>query len=221
MDFKQFSHDIKDIDESQGIVKALANAYLNEDDDGDISAKGSFNKTVKENKKRIRVLKDHDRRISLGVPLELDPEHPEGLMTVSKFNMKKEVSMDMFTDIQLMKEHGLNAEVSIGYDVMGRDVKNRKIITEYKLWEYSFLTSWAANELAIVGDIKSIKTVSGIIELIEKSYNLNYSDTRLRKIETLLKSLSAKPPNKPGTDPDEPMIGKTLAEKIRLTYQNI
>ena len=35
------------------------------------------------------------------------------------------------------------------------------------------------------------------MELIEKSYNLDYSDTRLRQIETLLKSLSNEPS---GTD---------------------
>jgi hypothetical protein len=40
---------------------------------------------------------------------------------------------DMFTDIQLMKEAGLNAELSIGYNVMSRDVKNKSVINEYKL----------------------------------------------------------------------------------------
>ena len=48
-----------------------------------------------------------------------------------------------------MKSHGLNAELSIGYEVIKRDEKNRSIITEYKLYEYSFLTSWAANELSV------------------------------------------------------------------------
>lgn len=31
------------------------------------------------------------------------------------------------------------------------------------------------------------------MELIEKSYNLNYSDERLKQIETLLKSLTNEP----------------------------
>lgn len=193
MDFKQFSYDLKDLDEKQGIVKAYANAYDNEDDDKDISAKGSFKKTVQENYKRIRVLKDHDKRISLGVPLEIDANDSYGLLTTTKFNLQKEVSRDMFTDIIMMKEHGLNAELSIGYDVMERDKAKRALITQYKLWEYSFLTSWAANELAIVGDIKGIKSVNNIISFLEKSYNLDYSDPRLRKIESLLKSLSGGP----------------------------
>ena len=213
MEFKKTSFDIKDFDEKQGIVKAYANAYDFKDDDGDISNKGSFTKTVTENFKRIRVLKDHNPTISLGVPLELDSKDPYGLLTTTKFNLKKEVSRDMFTDIQLMKDHGLNAELSIGYSIVSRDEKNKDIITEYKLYEYSFLTSWAANEMSTVQDIKSIKSTYGILELIEKSYNLDYSDDRLRQIETILKALSNKEPlNIPNTPKDEPLIIDTLKE---------
>lgn len=195
MEFKKTAFDIKDFDETKGIVKAYGNAYDFKDDDGDISSKGSFTKTAKENFKRIRVLKDHNPTISLGVPLEIDTNDPYGLLTTTKFNLKKEVSRDMFTDIQLMKEHGLNAELSIGYSIVSRDEKNKDIITEYKLYEYSFLTSWAANEMSTVQDIKSIKSLYGIMELIEKAYNLNYSDSRLKSIEKILKSLSDKEPS--------------------------
>lgn len=213
MYFKKTSFDIKDFDEKQGIVKAYANAYDFKDDDGDISNKGSFTKTATENFKRIRVLKDHNPTVSLGVPLELDVNDPYGLLTTTKFNLQKEVSRDMFTDIQLMKDHGLNAELSIGYSIVSRDEKNKDIITEYKLYEYSFLTSWAANEMATVQDIKSIKSTYGILELIEKSYNLKYSDTRLKQIETILKALSNKEPlNIPNTPKDEPLIIDTLKE---------
>lgn len=195
MNTKQISYDIKDFDESKGVVKAYANAYDFKDSDGDISGRKSFNKTVKDDFRRIRVLKDHNPTISLGVPLEIDPNDNYGLLTTTKFNLKKEVSRDMFTDIQLMKEHNLNAELSIGYEVVKRDQKNTAIISEYKLFEYSFLTSWAANELSTVQDIKSIKSTYGILELIEKSYNLNYSDSRLRQIETILKSLTDNEPS--------------------------
>jgi len=193
MDFKIYSFDLKDLDESKGIVKAYANAYNNKDSDGDISANGSFDKTVHDNFKRIRVLKDHNPTITLGVPLSIDTADNFGLMTTTKFNLKKEVARDMFSDIKLMHEEGLNAELSIGYSVLQRDNKNKNIITEYKLMEYSFLSSWAANELATVQDIKGIKSFHGIMELIEKSYNLDYSDTRLKQIETILKSLNNEP----------------------------
>jgi HK97 family phage prohead protease len=212
MDYKQISYDLKDLDEKQGIVKAYANAYDFKDSDGDISSRGSFIKTAKENFKRIRVLKDHIPTVALGVPLELDTTDPYGLLTTTKFNLKKEVSRDMFTDIQLMKDNGLNAELSIGYGIVSRDQKNQNIITEYKLWEYSFLSSWAANELSTVQGIKNIKGHYGILELIEKSYNLDYSDTRLKQIETILIALKDKEPsNMPDTPKIEPLI-QTLTQ---------
>ena len=139
MNFKQTSYDLKDLDEAKGVIVAYANAYDFKDSDGDISAKGSFDKTVQENFKRIRVLKDHNSTVSLGVPLEIDTKDSYGLLTKSKFNLKKEVSRDMFSDIKLMHENGLNAELSIGYQIMGRDQKNKSIINEYKLMEYSYL----------------------------------------------------------------------------------
>lgn len=216
MDFKRASYDLKDFDEKQGIVVAFANAYGNEDDDGDISDQQSFVKTVKQNKKRIRVLKDHDRRISLGVPLEIDPFNSFGLLTKTKFNLKKEVSRDMFTDIQLLKENDQNAELSIGVDILKRDENKKAIVKEYRLWEYSFLTSWAANELATVGDIKNLKSVSGIVDFIEKKYNLGYSDPTLRKIETLLKQLHSTYTEE---SKKQVLTSTEIANKILLTYQ--
>lgn len=220
MEFKQFSYDIKDFDEKQGIVKAYANAYDFKDSDGDISAKGSFNKSVSENRKRIRVLKDHIPTITLGIPLEFDTSDNYGLLTTTKFNLQKEVSRDMFTDIQLLKENGLNAELSIGYEIVKRDEKNRSIITEYKLWEYSFLSSWAANELSTVQDIKSIKSHYGVMELLTKAYNLPYSDSRLQQIEQILKSLDNKEPIETITPTVEP-TAEQIKQTLLKSFQNV
>jgi len=208
MEFKQLSYEVKNMDEDKGVITAYANVYNNEDSDGDISAMGSFDKTVTEGYKRIRVLKDHNPTMMIGVPLSINTKDNYGLLTTTQFNMKKELGKDMFTDVKLMYENDLNAELSIGYQVMQRDPKNKSIITEYMLREYSFLSSWAANELATVQNIKGIKSTYGILELIEKSYNLDYSDTRLRKIETLLKALSNEPLK--DTQENEPLYLNTL-----------
>jgi HK97 family phage prohead protease len=194
MAYKQLSIDVKDLDDNKGILKAYANVYDYEDSDGDISAKGSFTKTVEENYKRIRVLKDHIPRTTLGVPLHIDTEDTYGLLTTTKFNLQKEVARDMYTDIKLMVENDLNAELSIGYEVVSRSKSNKKVINEYKLFEYSFLSSWGANMLSTVTDVKNIKSHYGILELIEKSYNLDYSDTRLKSIENILVSLTKSEP---------------------------
>lgn len=209
MEFKQLSYDLKDLDETKGIVIAYANTYNFKDSDGDISAYGSFDKTVAENFKRIRVLKDHNPTMMIGVPLSIDTKDTYGLLTTTKFNMNKDLGRDMFTDVKLMHENNLNAELSIGYKVMQRDQSNKSIIKEYKLGEYSFLSSWAANEMSTVQGIKSIKSHYGIMELIEKSYNLDYSDSRLKQIETLLKALSDEP-SETDTLNEQPLILDTL-----------
>lgn len=209
MEFKQLSYDLKDLDDKKGIVTAYANAYNFKDSDGDISAYGSFEKTVNENFKRIRVLKDHNPTMMVGVPLVIDTKDTYGLLTTSQFNMNKPLGKDMFTDVKLMHENGLNAELSIGYIVMQRDQKDKSIIKEYKLMEYSFLSSWGANQLSTVQDIKTIKSHYGIMELIEKAYNLDYSDERLRQIETLLKALSNEPLSD-NTPNEQPLILDTL-----------
>ena len=209
MEFKQLAYDLKELDEAKGVVTAYANAYNNKDSDGDISAFGSFDKTVTENFKRIRVLKDHNPTMMIGVPLSINTKDSYGLLTTSQFNMNKPLGKDMFTDVKLMHESGLNAELSIGYKVMQRDTKNKSIINEYKLMEYSFLSSWAANELATVQNIKSIKSHYGLMELIQKSYDLDYSDERLKQIETLLKALD-KEPSEDDTPEDEPLYLETL-----------
>lgn len=190
MEFKQLSYDLKELDDTKGVVIAYANVYNTKDSDGDISAYGSFEKTIRENFKRIRVLKDHNPTMMIGVPLVIDASDSYGLLTTTQFNMNKPLGKDMFTDVKLMYENNLNAELSIGYNVLQRDQKNKSIITEYKLMEYSFLSSWGANELSTVQGIKGIKSTYGILELIEKSYNLDYSDERLRGIESLLKMAS-------------------------------
>jgi HK97 family phage prohead protease len=195
MEFKQLSYDLKDLDTTKGVVTAYANVYNFKDSDGDVSAYGSFDKTVNENFKRIRVLKDHNPTMMIGVPLAIDTKDTYGLLTTSQFNMNKPLGKDMFTDVKLMHESGLNAELSIGYRVMQRDQKDKSIIKEYKLMEYSFLSSWGANQLSTVQDIKSIKNHYGLMELIQKSYDLDYSDERLRQIENLLKSLDKEPSN--------------------------
>jgi len=209
MNFKQIAYDLKELDDTKGVVTAYANVYNNTDSDGDISAPGSFSKTVSENFKRIRVLKDHNPTMMIGVPLMIDAKDSYGLLTTSQFNMNKPLGKDMFTDVKLMHESGLNAELSIGYNVMQRDSKNKSIINEYKLMEYSFLSSWAANELATVQNIKAIKSHYGLMELIQKSYDLDYSDERLKQIENLLKALDNEP-SQDDTLKTEPLILDTL-----------
>lgn len=207
MQFKQVSHEIKELDDAKGIVVAYASVYNNIDSDGEVIMQGAFTKTVNENFKRIRVLKDHDPRIGLGVPLSLNTSDPYGLLTTTQFNLKKEVSRDMYEDIKLFLANGLNAELSIGFQtIKSTEEQNEEMevekITEVKLWEYSFLSNWAANEKAIVQNVKS---KDKFMELLVEMYNLPYSDSRLIQVENILKSLDKNEPLQNNTQILEPI----------------
>ena len=207
MKFKQVSHEIKELDDAKGVVVAYASVYNNIDSDREIIMQGAFTKTVNENYKRIRVLKDHDPRIGLGVPLSLNASDPYGLLTTTQFNLKKEVARDMYEDIKLFLANGLNAELSIGFQtIKSIEEQNGEMeiekITEVKLWEYSFLSNWTANEKAIVQNVKS---KDKFMELLVEMYNLPYSDTRLIQVENILKSLEKNEPLEDNTQVLEPI----------------
>ena len=193
--YKHFTRQVKDLDSKEGVVVAYANYYNNEDSDGDISVPGSFKRSVNNNLHKIRVFKDHDRYTVLGVPIEINADDETGLLTTTKFNMNKEVSRDMFTDIQLMMEHGQEADLSVGVIPVQRDENDRRKVKEWKLKEYSFLSSWGANSMATVQQIKQGKPVEEIIALITKAYDMDYSDSRLKEIETILKTLDLAEPH--------------------------
>jgi hypothetical protein len=143
------------------------------------------------------------------VPLEINGNDPYGLLTTTQFNLKKEVSRDMYEDIKLFLANGLNAELSIGFQTIKSieeqmDEENEvETITEVKLWEYSFLSNWAANDKAIVQDVKNKK--ESAMDLLVKMYNLPYSDSRLKAIESLLLSLEENEPLENNTPILEPI----------------
>lgn len=202
---KGFSSEVKGLDDNKGIVEAYANAYNNEDWDGDISYPGSFVKTVSENWKKIRVYKNHNRYELVGVPKEINAQDPYGLFTVTQFNMDTDLGKDMYFDVKLIKNNNQDADLSIGYRVIRREPTNNKIILEYALKEYSFLTSEGANPLAIATSLKSVNSTSKLMEALTKMYNLPYSDTRLKEVEKILTTLEFAPLSEiDNTQTDEP-----------------
>lgn len=204
---KPYSHEVKELDDKKGIVTAYANTYMNEDADGDISMPGSFKRTVNNNLEKIRVFKDHNRFQLLGVPMDVDADDPKGLLTTTKFNMDKQLSRDMFTDIKLMVENGYEADLSVGVIPVKRDDNDNRKVLEWKLKEYSFLSSWGANDKATVQQIKSQKQYKKFVDMVKQAYDMDYSDERLKELEQLLRALEL------GTDHfDSPDSTDGLAE---------
>ncbi|GAB2539869.1 HK97 family phage prohead protease [Rufibacter soli] len=200
--YKSLDYAVKDIDET-GVVSIYVNAFGNEDSDGDISQKGAFTKTLNENFKRVKHFLNHDSKLLLGVPLE-GSQDEVGLLMRSKLNLKKEIGRDAYEDYKLYADHGKTLEHSIGFNVMKRDPSDTRIITEYKLWEYSTLTAWGANPLTPLAELKSLKDTKEVLDWLTKMYNVGYSDVRLKSIETLLTSLEKGEPDLPTPPVAEP-----------------
>jgi HK97 family phage prohead protease len=208
MIYKAFSNcKIDDLD-NKGRVVVAANAFDNEDSDGDISAVGSFSKTLKEHFNRARWFKDHDKTILIGVPIEGVEVYPH-LKMVGQLNMEKQVSRDVYSDYKLYAEYGKSLEHSVGVNPIQRDQKDKRIVKEWRLWEYSTLSSWGANENTPMLGIKSAKDFADSIDWLDIMLRKgDYTDERFKQIELQIKtlrSLAKEPePTDATTQKDEP-----------------
>lgn len=208
--------EIKGIDEAQGIVEMYVNAFGNEDSDGDISAPGSFKKTIKDNFKRIKHFLNHNQAFGgeqlLGLPLKFI-EDDFGLLVTSQMNLQKQLVKDVFADYVLFANHNRTLEHSVRVQDIKRDTNNEKTVLEWKLWEYSTLYTWGANEKTPLVNIKSLAD----LELMIKDGN--YSDEKSRQIIELYERL--KNLLKPSSTPQG--AGNTLSEKeaIKLFSNNL
>lgn len=205
--YKSFKSQIKDIDQ-KGRVVVAANAFGNVDSQGDISNYGAFAKTLKENFDRVRWLLNHDGNKLLGVPIE-GTETPQYLQIVGQLNMEKQLSRDVYADYKLYAEYGKSLEHSIGVDPIKYDIQGQvRKVTEWKLWEFSTLTTWGANSNTPMLAIKS--EVDWLNLQMEKG---DYSDEKFQEIEkhlAILKSLITEPTDV--TPVTEPIDWKSLSD---------
>ena len=183
---------VKDLN-NKGMVQIAVNAFNNEDSDGDISLPGSFKKTLKENFGRVRWFLNHDVTQLLGVPIK-GYEQGDHLVMEAQFNLEKQLAKDTYQDYKLYAEHGKSLEHSVGVQAIKYDIDNEsqvRKISEWKLWEFSTLTHWGANENTPMLGIKSKDELRQLIE--EMANNPNYSDTRKKTIENIYETLIIKP----------------------------
>lgn len=188
MEIKQKIFQSKAVDlDKKGQVLIAVNAFNNTDSDNDISLPGSFKKTLKENFARVRWFLNHDVTILLGVPIK-GFEEGQYLKMQAQFNLEKQIARDTYEDYKLFQEHGKSLEHSVGLQAIKwtfDETKGVRTISEWKLWEFSTLTHWGANENTPLLGIKSTLETMG--------NNTNYSDERKRQIEQTQKALFIEP----------------------------
>lgn len=169
----------------QGIVTGYAAHFNSIDSDNDIIMPGAFTKTIKEQgpdsmQPRIKHLLNHYSSQPLGKPLTLK-EDATGLYYESKIG-----SHSLAVDFLKMVDSGLITEHSIGYGVVKKTVLNpdadwreqQTQLHELKLWEFSSLTAWGANQNTPLLGVKSKQDIEGRIgNLIKAVENGTFTDT--------------------------------------------
>lgn len=180
-----------DLDEEKGIVTVAVNGIGIVDSQNDISMPGSFNKTLKENIGRMKWFLNHDTTQLLGVPLSGE-EKDGNLVMVGQLNLAKQIGRDTLEDYKLYASAGRTLEHSIGVQAVKRDEKDRRKVLEWKMWEYSTLTSWGSNPQTFLVGIKNDDPgdVRDNIEFIRRALKMRYSDERLRDYEMRLDILN-------------------------------
>jgi HK97 family phage prohead protease len=180
---------IKDIDPKQGIVMGYAASFNTQDSDNDIILPGAFTKTIQEMgpdsaKPRIKHLLNHNTGQPVAVPLVLK-EDSTGLYYESKVGTHA-----LGQDFVKMVESGLITEHSIGYGVVRKTVINPDAdwrdqtthLQELKLWEFSSLTCWGANENTPLVGMKE-KAASRIPLLLKALRNGTFSEATFDILE--------------------------------------
>ena len=149
----QYKTKANDVDE-KGIVTVAVNGIGVKDWQGDISMSGWFDKTLREHLHKMRWFLNHRTDQLLGVPLS-GKEENGNLVMVGKINLEKQIGRDILADYKLFAENGRTLEHSIGVSAVKRDEADPSKVLEWKMWEYSTLTSWGANPQTFLVNIKS------------------------------------------------------------------
>ena len=180
-----------DLDEAKGIVTVAVNGIGIVDSQNDISMPGSFNKTLKENIARMKWFLNHDTTQLLGVPLE-GAEKDGNLVMVGQLNLNKQIGRDTLEDYKLYAAAGRTLEHSIGVQAVKRDKEDHRKVLEWKMWEYSTLTSWGSNPQTFLVGIKNDdpSSVRTNIEFIRRALQMRYTDARLKEYEMRLDMLN-------------------------------
>ena len=176
---------IKDMDMNQGIVTGYAASFGTLDADNDIIMPGAFTKTIQEQgpksrQPRIKHLLNHNTSQPIGNPLSL-VEDSKGLLYESKIGTNA-VAIDFLK----MVDSGLITEHSIGFNTIRKTVTNPDAdwrdqttqIHEVKLYEFSSLTAWGANQHTPLIGMKGLKSVEQRIERLIKAVDTGtFTDT--------------------------------------------
>lgn len=170
------------------VVTVAVNAFGNMDSQGDISVQGSFTKTLKENFGRIKHFLNHDTDKLIGCPLEGREEN--GYLVMVSEMANTQLANDVLELYKLYDKNQRTLEHSIGVEAMQRDKENPSKVLQWKLWEYSTLYSWGANEKTPLLGIKRDdlqKFPKKSLDFVKQALDMKFSDHILIAADELRK----------------------------------
>lgn len=181
-EIKNFRSELKAVEDEEMTIEGYGSTFGNVDSYNDVVESGAFKRTINNNKKRMKMLWQHDMYEPIGKFLEME-EDSKGLYFKAKLS-KTDVGMKAYT---LAKDKVLD-EFSIGFNPIKWEYDSNKDIRylkEVKLWEISLVT-FAANEKATLSNVKGFDI---LLNEIKTGNILIYADEA--KIKDAINSLTA------------------------------
>lgn len=196
---KRFRFQLKEVNE-EGRWSGYANVTEYRDSGGDIVHRGAFKRTIDHNNGRFPVLAFHDPTRDIGVALVDEDE--KGLNVVEGIlNLDTQEGRDQYAKLKFYREHGLAAEMSIGYIPINprMDATGTRHIDEIKLKEISLLPpGYAMNDRSLVRFVKTDDELkSAEEEIAELRAQL---DAMNERIDAALSGLAAPPASDPSAE---------------------
>ncbi len=175
---------IEEIDAQKGIVKFRWADFNSIDSQNRRMSPKAFNRTIKNNFKRIKHLQNHNPDRMIGKILELYTDD-KGAVAVSQLS-KNTAGQDML----MLYNEGIMSEHSFAFNILkSHDEDGVEVVDEARVWEVSSVT-WGSNENTPTLNVNSeqlnnIKILNKLDEialaLSEKNSNSQASDTNVKE----------------------------------------
>lgn len=181
---KTKSNEVKE----NGIVSIAVNAIGIRDSHGHTSMSGSFNKTLKENFKRVKHFLNHNTSWLIGCPLSGE-EVNKLLVMESQLNLDVERGQEVYSFYKLYQENNMTLEHSVGVEIVKEDPKIKGNILEWRMWEFSTLYDWGANPNTGLLNLKQLQFENDpqkSIKFLKDALKLKFKDQTLETYENYL-----------------------------------
>ena len=145
-------------------IEGHASIFGNRDSYGDVVHPGAFTRTLNNDRRRVKVLWQHDPSNPIGRPLDMH-EDDRGLFVTATI-----ADTTLGRDAMALFDAEVIDELSIGYDAIVEEYDNEsgvRNLREIKLWEFSPVT-WAANDLARITQVKHASDLDAVLDRLER-----------------------------------------------------